>query len=226
MRRVSAFPWLREIRRGLCPYNSARTRFRRVCRALRRVFRNSQVQSGAQNNFGRRKPERRGRAAEAETLRRPEYNLFHFSPFEFACQRGFCRPRRSSATARCAIRRISLRTSNFGSSSGGKRRLQKFQVYGQGGPARHVEARVRLRAGAPDNILWCGEFGAIRHAPAEPRENYMRDVISPLRENGIQCCVWNYLGAPNDGDRFSLVDDDPRKILSRRMLEIIRGEAK
>ena len=77
----------------------------------------------------------------------------------------------------------------------------------------------------PDKILWCGEFGTIRHAPAESRENYMRDVISLLRENGIQYCVWNYLSTPNDGNRFSLVDDDSRKILSRRMLEIIRGEA-
>ena len=53
----------------------------------------------------------------------------------------------------------------------------------------------------------------------------MRVVISLLRENGIQYCVWNYLSTPNDGNRFSLVDDDSRKILSRRMLEIIRGEA-
>ena len=60
---------------------------------------------------------------------------------------------------------------------------------------------------------------------SESRENYMRDVISLLRENGIQYCVWNYLSTPNDGNRFSLVDDDSRKILSRRMLEIIRGEA-
>lgn len=76
----------------------------------------------------------------------------------------------------------------------------------------------------PDKILWCGEFGTIRHAPLRSRENYMRDIISMLKENGIQYCVWNYLSTPNDGNRFSLVDDDNRKILSPELLKIIRGE--
>lgn len=76
----------------------------------------------------------------------------------------------------------------------------------------------------PDKILWCGEFGTIRHAPGRSRENYMRDIISMLKENGIQYCVWNYLSTPNDGNRFSLVDDDNRKILSPELLKIIRGE--
>ncbi len=76
----------------------------------------------------------------------------------------------------------------------------------------------------PNKIVWCGEFGTIRHAPKRSRENYMRDVISLLKENGIQYCVWNYLSTPNDGNRFSLVDDDSRKILSPELLKIIRGE--
>lgn len=29
----------------------------------------------------------------------------------------------------------------------------------------------------PDKILWCGEFGTIRHADINSRENYMNDVI-------------------------------------------------
>ena len=37
-------------------------------------------------------------------------------------------------------------------------------------------------------------------------------------------CVWNYLSTPNDGNRFSLVDDDRRQIVSERMLRVIRGE--
>ena len=77
----------------------------------------------------------------------------------------------------------------------------------------------------PDKILWCGEFGTIRHCRIEYRENYMRDVISLCREYGIAYCVWNYLSTPNDGNRFSLVDDDSRKILSEEMGRIIRGEA-
>ena len=74
----------------------------------------------------------------------------------------------------------------------------------------------------PDKIFYCGEFGTIRHADITSRENWMHDVISILKENDIPYCVWNYLSTPNDGNRFSLVDDDTRKILSERMAEIIR----
>ncbi len=76
----------------------------------------------------------------------------------------------------------------------------------------------------PDKILWCGEFGTIRHAKIEWRENWMRDVITILKENDIPNCVWNYLSTPNDGNRFSLVDDDNRKILSDELAKIIRGD--
>lgn len=76
----------------------------------------------------------------------------------------------------------------------------------------------------PDKILWNGEFGTIRHADITSRENYMRDIISICRENGIPYCVWNYLSTPNDGNRFSLVDDDTRKILSERLGKILIGE--
>lgn len=75
----------------------------------------------------------------------------------------------------------------------------------------------------PDKILWCGEFGTIRHADIQWRENWMRDVITILKENGIPYCVWNYLSTPNDGNRFSLVDDDKREILSENLAQIIQG---
>lgn len=65
----------------------------------------------------------------------------------------------------------------------------------------------------PGKILWNGEFGTIRHAAPACRLAYMRDVISICREWGIPYCVWNYLSTPNDGNRFSLVDDDTRKLL-------------
>lgn len=78
----------------------------------------------------------------------------------------------------------------------------------------------------PDKILWCGEFGTIRHADITWRENWMRDVISILKEWDIPYCVWNYLSTPNDGNRFSLVDDDNRKILSEEMHRIILGESR
>jgi hypothetical protein len=77
----------------------------------------------------------------------------------------------------------------------------------------------------PDKILWCGEFGTIRHARIEWRENWMRDVISILKEWDIPYCVWNYLSTPNDGNRFSLVDDDNRRILSEELHRVILGES-
>ena len=76
----------------------------------------------------------------------------------------------------------------------------------------------------PDKVLWCGEFGTIRHCNITYRENWMRDVIKILKEWDVPYCVWNYLSTPNDGNRFSLVDDDNRKILSEEMAKIIRGE--
>ena len=76
----------------------------------------------------------------------------------------------------------------------------------------------------PDKILWLGEFGTIRHADISSRENWMRDVITLACECDVPYCVWNYLSTPNDGNRFSLVDDDTREILSAEMLKIINGE--
>ena len=88
----------------------------------------------------------------------------------------------------------------------------------------HLLPAIRFKEQHPDKVLWCGEFGTIRHIPIKFRENWMRDVISILKENGMPYCVWNYLSTPNDGNRFSLVDDDSREILSEEMARIIRGE--
>ncbi len=66
----------------------------------------------------------------------------------------------------------------------------------------------------PGKILWNGEFGTIRHANPMARADYMRDVVAVCKEAGIPWCVWNYLSTPNDGNRFSLVDDVTRDFLS------------
>ena len=87
-----------------------------------------------------------------------------------------------------------------------------------------LKGAVEFIKSYPDKILWCGEFGTIRHADIKWRENWMRDMITVLKENEIPYCVWNYLSTPNDGNRFSLVDDDNRKILSEEMARIIRGD--
>ncbi len=89
---------------------------------------------------------------------------------------------------------------------------------------KRFESVVEFINKHPDKILWCGEFGTIRHANIKWRENWMRDMITLLKENEIPYCVWNYLSTPNDGNRFSLVDDDERRILSDEMARIIRGE--
>ena len=75
----------------------------------------------------------------------------------------------------------------------------------------------------PDKILWNGEFGTIRHAPPASRVAFMRDIVSICKEWGIPWCVWNYLSTPNDGNRFSLVDDDTRRFLSQDLLDACLG---
>lgn len=78
----------------------------------------------------------------------------------------------------------------------------------------------------PELVLWNGEFGTIRHAPKADRSAYMRDVVGICREWGIPYCVWNYLSTPNDGNRFSLVDDDTREFLSKDLLDACLGKGK
>ena len=87
-----------------------------------------------------------------------------------------------------------------------------------------IAPAVEFTQNHPDKILWCGEFGTIRHAKLQFRENYMRDLISLLKEYKIPYCSWNYLSTPNDGNRFSLVDDDKREILSSELAKIIAGD--
>ncbi len=88
---------------------------------------------------------------------------------------------------------------------------------------RRMQPAFDFAAAHPGHRLWCGEFGTIRHCRLEYRENWMRDVIALLKEHGIPYCVWNYLSTPNDGNRFSLVDDETRAILSPELLRIIQG---
>ena len=89
---------------------------------------------------------------------------------------------------------------------------------------KHLQPAFDFVKAHPDKILWCGEFGTIRHADIASRENWMKDMITLLKEHEIPYCVWNYLSTPNDGNRFSLVDDDRREILSERLHKILIGE--
>jgi len=76
----------------------------------------------------------------------------------------------------------------------------------------------------PDKILWNGEFGTIRHMSPPSRVAYMRDIVRFCRRAGMPWCVWNYLSTPNDGNRFSLVDDVTRDFLSDALQRACLGE--
>ena len=76
----------------------------------------------------------------------------------------------------------------------------------------------------PDKIVWCGEFGNIRHAKMEWRIAWFKDVIGFLKENEIPYSVWNYLSTPNDGNRFSLTDDETREMLSEELHKVLLGQ--
>lgn len=76
----------------------------------------------------------------------------------------------------------------------------------------------------PGKILWHGEFGTIRHAPDASRVCYMRDQVKLCHKYNMPYCVWNYLSTENDGNRFSLVDDDTREFLSQELLDACFGK--
>ena len=95
-------------------------------------------------------------------------------------------------------------------------RMDKRFLYDRLAPAK------RFLEKHPDAILTCGEFGTIRSCRTEWRENWFADVIAFLDENGIPFTIWNYLSTPYDCNRFSLVDDDHRALISSRIAALIR----
>ncbi len=148
-----------------------------------------------------------------------------YAPFEFTHQRGVLQPQTLCYN----------RTMPYPGDIELYRDYQKF-VHGNDGSYRKYD-RMDIRfltdqaapafdyaAAHPERTVWCGEFGAIRHCPLPYRENYMADMIRLLVEHRMPYCVWNYLSTPNDGNRFSLVDDDTRQLLSPRLGRILLGE--
>lgn len=156
------------------------------------------------------------------------YTFHTYSPFEFTHQRGVLQARtlyynRELSWPCDDIERYRGFYAAHGSASDFDRwypGVTRMDINVLRGEFKHISDFI---ARNPDKILWCGEFGTIRHAKMEWRENWMRDIITLLKENDMPYCVWNYLSTPNDGNRFSLVDDDTREILSERMHQIILG---
>ena len=142
------------------------------------------------------------------------YTFHMYAPFEFTHQRGVL-----MAATLAYNRAMPYPTRDV-------ERYRDYQrFHGHANPYPGVEAIDRdflrgLMRGArdfieahPGKVLWNGEFGTIRHAAPECRQAYMRDVIAVCREWGVPYCAWNYLSTPNDGNRFSLVDDETRRPL-------------
>ena len=169
-------------------------------------------------------------AAELKTLRVWDdpaviYTFHCYSPFEFTHQRGVLQystlyynremPYPGDVERYRDFQRV---VNHLDNAYPGLERIDKEYL------RRVLAPAVEFTRLHPDKILWCGEFGTIRHAKLEWRENYMRDLISLLKEYDIPYCSWNYLSTPNDGNRFSLVDDDRREILSPELARIIAGK--
>ena len=152
------------------------------------------------------------------------YTFHMYSPHEFTHQRGVLQENQCYYNRDMPYPADIERYRHYAATVLGKEGLYDgFERMDARYLAHRMEGAARFLREHPDKILWCGEFGTIRHAKLEWREEYMKDVIAYLKEHDISYCVWNYLSTPNDGNRFSLVDDDRRRILSPRLGEIIAG---
>ena len=153
------------------------------------------------------------------------YTFHNYEPFEFTHQRGVLQERTLFYNRTIAYPDKIEKYNDYQSFVHGKENFYDgFEKIDIEFLRKRFKPAVDFIKAHPDKILWCGEFGTIRHANITWRENFMRDTITVLKENDIPYCVWNYLSTPNDGNRFSLVDDDTRKILSKKMAKIIRGK--
>lgn len=151
------------------------------------------------------------------------YTFHFYDPFEFTHQRGVLQ----------TMNHYYNREMPYPCEIGRYRDFQKF-VYGNPNSYAGLTEMGRdfIRSALkpakdfieqhPDAVLTCGEFGTIRSCPTEWRENWFRDVIEFLDENGIPFTIWNYLSTPYDGNRFSLVDDDHRHLVSDVIGDMIR----
>lgn len=154
------------------------------------------------------------------------YTFHYYTPFAFTHQRGVLQPEQMYYNRNMPYPGdIEYYCDYYRTAVNGKNNIyEKYERMDIAFLRDIMSPAFSFAKAHPDKILWCGEFGTIRHANIKCRENWMRDVITLLKEHDIPYCVWNYLSTPNDGNRFSLVDDDNRKILSDEMARIIRGE--
>ncbi len=152
------------------------------------------------------------------------YTFHYYEPFEFTHQRGVLQAPQiyynRDMPYPCDIERYRdfRRFVN-----GEKNPYEKYTEMGKEYVYDRLAGAKEFIKAHPDKILWCGEFGNIRHAKLEWRIAWFKEVISFLKENEIPYSVWNYLSTPNDGNRFSLVDDEKREILSEELKNVLLG---
>ena len=153
------------------------------------------------------------------------YTFHFYAPFEFTHQRGILQP------STCFYNRdmpypgdIEIYRGYGREVFGWKNPYKEYSIMDEKFIRDALKPVIAFVNAHPDKILWCGEFGNIRHAKLVWREKWFSDVITVFKENNIPYAVWNYLSTPNDGNRFSLVDDDNRQILSERLLNVLLGK--
>ncbi len=151
------------------------------------------------------------------------YTFHFYGPFEFTHQRGVLQPGNHYYNRDMPwpgdIERYRHCQAFL---NGNKNAYPQYTEMGRQYVRDSLTPALRFMEKHPDAILTCGEFGTIRSCPTVWRENWFADVIEFLDEYGIPFTIWNYLSTPYDGNRFSLVDDDRRQLVSERIGDMIR----
>lgn len=152
------------------------------------------------------------------------YTFHFYAPHEFTHQRGLLQGNQHVYNREmpypCDMERYKEYRRYFGIGTGD---LDGWDTMGREWIRHRLQPAADWVKEHPDKILYNGEYGTIRHAKPAWREAYVRDVTDFCRDHEIPYCLWNYLSTPYDGNRFSLVDDDYRKILSPVFADIIAG---
>ena len=153
------------------------------------------------------------------------YTFHIYAPFEFTHQRGVLQPQPLYCNMAMEYPSTDVERYRMCRRLGWNERnaYQGVKSIDREFLARALQGAIDFANAHPGKVLWNGEFGTIRHAPPASRVAYMRDIVSICKEAGIPYCVWNYLSTPNDGNRFSLVDDDTREFLSIELRDACLG---
>ncbi|MEZ0536398.1 glycoside hydrolase family 5 protein [Caldicellulosiruptoraceae bacterium PP1] len=82
---------------------------------------------------------------------------------------------------------------------------------------KHLEPAVEFMK-STNKPLYCGEYGAIDHAPLQSRINWHKDIVELLKELKIGRACWSYKSM-----NFALVDKDS-KVVSEELIKIVSNK--